>query len=232
MLARSTVARLAETVRRDLEAAGDPIRAPLTQRYMKSTMPYRGVSLPETRRLAHRAFAAHPLPDRTTWQEAVLELWRDASYREERYAAIELTGYRAYAAYQDPDVMPLYEELIVTGAWWDYVDEVATRRVGPLLLAHREPMTRLMRLWSHDPDLWKRRTAVICQSASKAATDPALLADCIDATIGDRDFFIRKGIGWALREYGKVDPAWVRAFVEERGERLSPLSQREALKYV
>jgi 3-methyladenine DNA glycosylase AlkD len=222
---------LAGAVRDHLRAAADPVKAPVMQRYMKSLMPYLGVPLPRVREIARKVFAAHPLPDRAAWEAAILELWREARFREERYAALELAAFRAYRAYQDPDTMPLYEKLIVTGAWWDYVDEVGIHRIGPILGRHPEPMAPLMRTWSRDPDLWKRRTSIICQIGSKAGTDTTLLTDCIDANLSDRDFFIRKAIGWALRDYSKTDPTWVRAFIEERGERLSPLSRREGLKY-
>lgn len=223
---------LVAALRAQLEVAAEPAKAPGMQRYMKSSMPYYGVASPEMRGVCGSVFAAHPLPDRHAWEEAVRELWRGAIYREERYAAIALTGHRLYRAHQDPDAVPMYEELIVGGAWWDYVDEVAIRRIGPILRGHPDVMTPLMREWSLDADLWKRRTAVICQVGSKRDTDKALLAGCIDATLWDRDFFIRKGIGWALREHSKVDPVWVGEFVARRAELLSPLSRREALKYV
>jgi 3-methyladenine DNA glycosylase AlkD len=229
--AESTIASLTGAVRRGLEAHSDPLKAPVMQRYMKSTMPYRGVQVPLVRRVCREVFAAHPLPDRDSWEAAVLDLWRGARFREERYAAVELSGDRLYRAHQDPDAVPIYEELIVTGAWWDYVDELAIRRLGPILRDHPRPLAGWMREWSRDPDLWKRRSSLICQVGSRGATDTGLLADCIDATMADPDFFIRKAIGWALREHGKVDPVWVRAFVEGRGGRLSALSRREALKY-
>jgi len=158
-----------------------------------------------------------------------LALWRDAGYREERYLAVALTGWPRYAGYQDPAVLPLYEELVVTGAWWDYVDEVAIQRIGPILRGHREALTPVIRAWSTDADPWKRRTAVICQVKAKGDTDLALLADCIAANAADRDFFLRKAIGWALRDYAWHDPRWVRGYVAAHPE-LSALSRREALK--
>jgi 3-methyladenine DNA glycosylase AlkD len=89
-----------------------------------------------------------------------------------------------------------------------------------------------MRRWARDPHLWKRRASLICQLKRRDRLDTALLTDCIDANLEDRDFFIRKAIGWALRQHAKQDPAWVRAFVEARGERLSGLSRREAMKHL
>lgn len=201
------------------------------QRYMKSDMPFRGVPKPERAVLAKKLFAEHELSDVDELRAATLELWRNAEYREERYIAIDLTGYRRYAPWQTTDLMPMYDEMIVTGAWWDYVDEIAIRRVGPLLLAEPEVMTAMMREWAADADLWRRRTSIICQVGAKADVDTDLLTDTIEANIHDKDFFLRKGIGWALRQYSKVDPGWVRAFAGTHPA-LSPLSRKEAMKYV
>jgi 3-methyladenine DNA glycosylase AlkD len=99
-----------------------------------------------------------------------------------------------------------------------------------LLQAHRPELDRILRAWSKDPDMWIRRSAITAQLAAKAATDPELLASVIEANLSDPEFFIRKAIGWALREYAKTDPAWVREFVDRHGTELSPLSRREALK--
>jgi 3-methyladenine DNA glycosylase AlkD len=222
---------LIAAVRSGLAAAGDARKAPEMQRYMKSELPFRGVASPERKALAKELFAAHPLPDETALRSAALTLWREASYREERYLAIDLTGHRAYRAWQTPELLPMYEEMIVTGAWWDYVDEIANRRVGPLLRDFPGELTPVMRAWASDEDLWKRRTSIICQLSFKEATDTALLAEAIEANIGDRDFFIRKGIGWALRQFARTEPGWVRAFVDGHPG-LSPLSVREALKHL
>jgi 3-methyladenine DNA glycosylase AlkD len=222
-------AALVAAVRTRLAEAGDPAKAPGMQAYMKSAMPYRGVPAPGQRKLATELFRAHPLPDRATWRGTVLELWRDAAYREERYLAIALTGHKAYAGYQDPGELPLYEELIVSGAWWDYVDEVAIRRIGPMLRAYRRELTPVMRAWSRDTDPWKRRSAVICQVQARGETDVELLRDVIAANAADTGFFLRKAIGWALRDYAWHEPGWVRRYVGEHPE-LSGLSRREALK--
>jgi 3-methyladenine DNA glycosylase AlkD len=189
------------------------------------------VAKPQREVLAKRLFAEHPLSDVDEMVATAMELWRGAEYREERYLAIDLTGHRQYSAWQDASLLPLYEEMIVTGAWWDYVDEVAARRVGPLLRGDPERVTPVMRDWSTAPDPWRRRTSIICQLGSKQETDTDLLASCIVANIDYSDFFLRKGIGWALRQHSKVDPGWVRAFVDAHPG-LSPLSRREATKYL
>jgi 3-methyladenine DNA glycosylase AlkD len=97
--------------------------------------------------------------------------------------------------------------MITTGAWWDYVDEVAARRVGPLLAARPEVIRPAILRWCCDGNLWRRRSSIICQLSFKAATDLDLLYACIDANLDDQDFFIRKAIGWALRQYARTDPA-------------------------
>ncbi len=222
---------LVAAVRSGLAEVGDARKAPEMQRYMKSELPFRGATAPERRALAKRLFAAHILSSVEALCATALTLWRAAAYREERYLAIDLTGQRRYAHWQTPSLLPLYEEMIVTGAWWDYVDEVANRRVGPLLSAYPSELTPVMHAWATDADLWKRRTAIICQLSFKTATDTELLAAAIEANVGDRDFFIRKGIGWALRQYARTDPGWVRSFVDSHPD-LSPLSVREAVKHL
>jgi 3-methyladenine DNA glycosylase AlkD len=203
------------------------------QAYMKSVMPFYGVQTPRARAICREVFAEHPLADRDSWLSTVRALWRDATHREERYVAIALTGDRRYRAYQTADlVSDLYEELVVTGAWWDYVDEVAIRRIGPILRIQPTEVIPIMRAWAVDRDLWKRRTAIICQIGSKSATDRTLLTYAIDRNADDQDFFIRKAIGWALRELAKVDAERVRTFVASRDGALSGLSKREALKNI
>lgn len=208
-------------VRKGLAAAGDPERAAGQQRYMKSAIPYRGVQMPEVTKLCRALFKEHPLPDRTSWESAVRTLWDEASFREERYAAVALTGVRAYASYQDPGSLPLYEHMIVTGAWWDSVDELAIGRVGPILRTEPNVVAPMLRDWSTDDDLWRRRSSIIAQNKSKAKTDLDLLTDCLAPNLSHREFFVRKAIGWALREYAKTDPEWVRRYLADHGDEMS-----------
>ena len=222
---------LRESVIAALRAAADPVRAPQQQAYMKSDLPYFGVGVPQCRRIAAAVFRAHPLPDAGAWEAAVLDLWRRAGHREERYAAIGLLHFKRYAAWLEPARLPMVEEMVVTGAWWDYVDAIAGRGMGAMLAAHPRPVKAVLREWAKDDDIWKRRTAILAQLKAKGETDTALLADAIRPSIGDPEFFLRKGIGWALREYSKTDPAWVSAFVEAHPG-LSALSRREALKHL
>jgi 3-methyladenine DNA glycosylase AlkD len=202
------------------------------QAYLRSSMPFLGVAVPETRRRAKAVFSDLTWDGPAPWAEMVLRLWRNAAFREERYATIFLTGVRAARPYQTPAALPVYEEMIVSGAWWDLVDEIAIQRVGPILRAFPGPTARTMRGWARGPDPWLRRAAIICQVGSGPATDRRLLGDCIRPSLDERGFFLRKAIGWALRQFARTDPAWVRSYVAEQGDRLSPLSRREAMKHL
>lgn len=163
-------AALVAQVRAALAAAGDPERAAGQQRYLRSAMPFHGISSPERHRILAPVLRARPAADRATWEATVLELWDGATHREERYAALALAQDRSARAWQDPDVLGLYRHLVVTGAWWDLVDETATRLVGPVLLGHRAEATPVMDEWAVADDLWLRRTAILSQLKHKDAT--------------------------------------------------------------
>ncbi|MEO7069083.1 MAG: DNA alkylation repair protein [Nostocoides sp.] len=223
---------------RALADHADPDRALKQRAYMKSAMPYLGLTGPVLGK-AIRPILADPalrLATRAEWEATVRALWDGANHREERYAAIALTGYRHYREWQDLETLPLYAHLVVTGAWWDYVDEVASNRVGPILLRHKEAVEPTIRIWAVGDDLWLRRTAILSQLTFGDQTDVRLLADAIGANLEGTAygsiFWIRKAIGWSLRQYARTDPDWVRAFVADQGARLSGLSRREALKHL
>jgi 3-methyladenine DNA glycosylase AlkD len=221
-------------VRRRIAEAADPVRAPKMQAYMKSTMPFRGDSSAPLARICRAVFDAERLERRAEWEACVRTLWDDAEYREERYAALALAGHRYYRDFQDPSMLDLYRHLSITGGWWDYVDIIAAHRVGGILRAHHDAVAPVIRAWAVDDDLWVRRTAILSQLAGKADTDTDLLqlalARNLEDSLHGKEFFIRKALGWALREHAKTDPGWVRAFVADHAERLSGLTRREALK--
>jgi 3-methyladenine DNA glycosylase AlkD len=219
-------------LRAALLQAGDPIKAPVMQAYMKSSMPFHGVSTPRLRQICEAVFADVKFPTTLQWQREVLELWRAARFREERYAALNLAADKRARLFQTPSAMKMYEELIVTGAWWDYVDDIASRRVGPILRDYPGPMKRKMLSWSRSKDLWKRRTSIICQLGFKGETDLGLLYACIEPSVGSREFFLQKAIGWALRQHGWTDSREIKRYVRANRARLSALSYREALKNV
>jgi 3-methyladenine DNA glycosylase AlkD len=225
-------AALLAKLRKALRQAGDPAKASAMQAYMKSAMPYYGVATPLLRQICQTMFANLQFPTAPHWQAQVLELWREARFREERYAALYLAGDKRARDFQTLSAMKVYEELIVTGAWWDYVDDIASHRVGPILRDYPVPMRRKMLAWSKSANLWKRRTAIICQLGFKADTDLKLLYACIEPSLGSREFFLNKAIGWALRQHAWTDGAEIKRYVRSNRARLSALSCREALKNI
>jgi 3-methyladenine DNA glycosylase AlkD len=233
---------LVEAIRHTLAAHGDPQRAAAQQAYMKSAMPYHGLTNSELRALL-RPLLKPGIADRTMWHATIRELWDGATFREHRYAALTLARHRTSARHRlaDPQAsMELYRHLVTTGAWWDLVDETATQLVREQLLTTPVPTAATLRAWALDDDLWLRRAAIIAQVGTKAATDRHLLEDVILPNLeggrhagphGRQDFFIRKAIGWVLRDYAYVEPQWVAAFVEAHRHEMAGLTIREALKH-
>jgi len=217
-------------LRKALHEAGDPIKAPVMQAYMKSAMPYHGVPTPLLRQVCKATFADVRFETASQWRAQVLDLWRDARFREERHAALYLAGDKRGKPFQTLSAMKMYDELIVTGAWWDYVDEIASHRIGPILKDFPAPMRRKMLSWSKSNNLWKRRSAIICQLGFKAETDLELLYACIEPSLGSSEFFLQKAIGWALRQYAWIDGDEIKKYVRLNRTRLKALSCREALK--
>ena len=196
---------------------------------MKSAMPFLGVRVPDVRRITRALAKSQPPAGLDSLEASVLELWDNASHREERYAAAELLRLRI--AKGQLSLIPLHEHMAVTGAWWDHVDEIA-HHIADLHDAHPAETAHDVHRWSTSEDMWLRRLSIISQLGRRDRVDTELLTEVIEPNMSDTEFFIRKAIGWALREYARVDPDWVRTFVSEREDQLSGLSRREALKHV
>lgn len=211
-------------VRQALREMADPARAPAMARNLKNIQPLLGVNAPAVNALAKATARRFPQRAFEPFEQITRELW-GGTWREERYAALRMA--EAWREVQVPRALPLYLWMIQTGAWWDLVDAIAARLVGGLARRHPELKPRVCGLIDSD-DLWLRRTALLFQLKYKGETDAAALSEMILKRAHEREFFIRKAIGWALREYGKTDPGFVRDFLKTHGERLSPLSRKEA----
>ena len=232
-------------LRHQLRAAADDRRASDMQAYMKSAMPFHGVPTPKRRTITRELWRQQTPKDARQWRSQIAELWDGAKFREERYAALDwcrwawaadrTTG-RKHFAFHDLKALPLFERMITQGAWWDLVDELAGHQLGVLLRTFPQPMAVTLRRWAAGKNLWKRRAAIIAQLDSKNATDTRLLTDCIAPSLTPspfaREFFIAKGIGWALRQYARSDAAWVRRYLRLHHDRLPALSRREAAKHL
>lgn len=225
MLPPSFVAQLCTC----LEAHRNPEQARPMARYMKDQFPFYGLPRPAYQALTKPLLReVSPYADEAWLTEAVRLLW-SLPERECHYVAIDLlkAGHKALS----PASLGLLEELFPQQAWWDSVDGLTSQVLEPLVRRYPELKRELDR-WSEHPNLWLRRAAILHQLKGKGDTDTTRLFLYCERNAHERDFFIRKAIGWALREYGKTDPLAVRAFVERHQATLSPLSQREALKHL
>lgn len=191
---------------------------------MKSSMPFHGVRKPEVQRIVRIQAKGC---ERDELVAAASVLWEDATHREEQYAATEILKRPALAG--DWSLVALHEHIARTGAWWDHVDETSGR-IADLHDAHPVETAVLVRRWSTDESFWIRRLAILSQLRRRERTDMDLLAEVIEPNRRDTEFFIRKAIGWALRDFATSDPRWVRAYVGVT--EMSPLSRREALKHL
>jgi 3-methyladenine DNA glycosylase AlkD len=221
-LARTVLSRLTTLY----PAAADDQRAPAMRAYMRDQFPFLGIPGPQQRILAREVVAGLPRPAEDDLRQIALACW-DRSEREYQYFACGWL--RRHAKVCTAGFLDTAHHLVVTKSWWDTVDALAAHLVGPLVARHPE-LVSTMDDWARDENIWLARTAILHQLSFKEATDEARLYRYCLLRADHRDFFIRKAIGWALREYAKTAPERVRAFVRSHEARLSGLSVREALK--
>jgi 3-methyladenine DNA glycosylase AlkD len=232
------VLTLIEALRAEFAAHANPVRAVAMQAYMKSALPFYGIAAPLRRKLVVAAATAHPAPDTAVLASTMLTLWREARYREERYAAIELPrSGRAHRKLASLELLSALETMVTDGAWWDYCDDISGNTLASLLAHHPQEVRPLLRRWSRGDDMWLRRAAMLCQRGLGPETfDARLLYETILPSIGQGkfadQFFIRKAVGWALRERSYVAPDEVVAFCREYASQLAPLTRREAMKAI
>ncbi|MGW2719921.1 DNA alkylation repair protein [Streptomyces sp. NPDC001492] len=209
-------------------AAADPERAGSMRAYMKDVAPFLGLTTPVRRALSRTVVADLPHPDEGDCTAIALRCWQ-LPEREYHYFAVD--HLRRHARVCTSGFLPVARYLVTTVPWWDTVDALAAHVVGALVAADPR-LTADMDAWIADDDLWVARAALLHQLRYKEHTDAErLFAYCVRQS-GHPDFFIRKAIGWCLREYAKTDPQAVRAFLARERGRFAPLSVREALKNI
>jgi 3-methyladenine DNA glycosylase AlkD len=226
-LAGELVTRLEE----ELERRADPARAGPMAAYMRDQFAFLGVPAPAQKQAWRDAVAGLPreLPEAAV-TAAATALWERAE-REHQYVGCLLVNRHAARAAATFGFLGVVERLIVTKPWWDTVDSLATRAVGSVVRRH--PVLRAdMDRWLDGDDLWLIRSAILHMNRWKADADRDwLFAACLRRA-DHRDFFVRKAIGWALREQTKIDAPAVVAFVDAHADVLSGLSRREALMWL
>ncbi|MBI2703923.1 MAG: DNA alkylation repair protein [Actinobacteria bacterium] len=210
------------------EANRNPEAAVPMKAYMRDQFDYIGMPAPRRGAVVRDAIAGLGLPDQADLESLARSLWAMRE-RDYQYAACSIV--RQGIKRVDASFLATARLLITTKPWWDTVDELAHHVVGPLVLADRA-LASVMDEWIGSDDIWLARTAIIHQARFTSETDTdRLFSYCLERA-GDPEFFIRKAIGWALRDYSKIDGAAVRRFVDEHDRELSALSKRDALKWL
>jgi 3-methyladenine DNA glycosylase AlkD len=224
---------LLAAVAASFRAAADADRAAAQRAYMRDQFPYLGITAPEQRRLAKAVLKGSALrgaaqPTTSDCVTIAQRCW-ELPEREFRYFAVDylIANVRRCEA----SLLTTVRTLITTDSWWDTIDPLASRVVGPLVAADPS-LVATMDAWARDENLWIVRTALLHQLHYKAATDEQRLFEYCALQAGHPDFFIRKAIGWALREYAYTAPDAVREFLDRERGNLSPLSVREAAKHL
>lgn len=215
------VARL----RSAFEPAADAERAAAMAAYMRDQFAFFGIPTPLRRRLAKEALAGLGRPTEDELAATAIALWGEPE-RELQYVGCDLL--RRHVGVVRPGFIDVAHALVTTKAWWDTVDDLAAHTVGPLVQRHPS-LVAVMDEWVASSDLWTARTAILHQLSYGPDADADRLFRACRRRAADTDFFLRKAIGWALRQHAKVDPAAVDRFVDATPE-LSPLSIRESRK--
>ena len=210
------------------DAARDPERAAPMAKYMRDQFPFLGIPAPQQRALQREALAGLPSPTEAELTEALGRLW-ELPEREYQYAGLGLLARDIKVC--GPGFIAVVERLVTRKSWWDTVDSLAKGGAGGLVLRYPD-LAATMDRWIDDENMWLRRTAILHQLGFKERTDTARLFRYCALRAGEQEFFIRKAIGWALREYSKVDAEAVRGFVAKHEAEMSGLSKREALLWL
>ena len=214
-----------EELVKELKAVASPDDAVAMKAYMKNKFEFLGVKTPARRKLV-KAFFKQQTDSDIDWN-FINEAWNNP-YRELQYAALDYL--EIYKKLLTPSDLSRLKKLAQTKSWWDTIDFL-DRLVGSIIA--RFPETKeIILAWSRDEDIWLRRLAIDHQLLRKEETDTELLEKILVNNLGQTEFFINKAIGWALRDYSKTNPDWVRAFIERHQTEMAALSIREGSKYL
>ena len=214
-----------EELVKELKAVANPDDAVVMKAYMKNKFEFLGVKTPARRKLA-KTFFKQQTDSVIDWN-FINEAWNNP-YRELQYASLDYLESRKKLLI--PSDLSHLKKLAQTKSWWDTIDFL-DRLVGSIIA--RFPETKeIILAWSRDEDIWLRRLAIDHQLFRKEETDTELLEKILVNNLGQTEFFINKAIGWALRDYSKTNPDWVREFIERHQIEMAGLSIREGSKYL
>ena len=195
-------------------------------KYMLNKFEYIGIKTPERRKIFKNFFKEYKNEEKIDW-EFVNKCWEN-EYREFQYVAADyLKNMKEKLTIDD---IPKFKRLILEKSWWDTIDNL-DMIIGALALKDSN-VNKILLEWSLDENIWLRRIAIDHQLLRKEKTNTELLEKILKNNLGQAEFFINKAIGWALRDYSKTNPEWVRNFIEENRENMAKLSIKEASKYL
>lgn len=195
--------------------------------YVRNLFSYYGLPKPIRDSLQKPILKKYFTKDEKEVKKTLNELWKKEQ-REFQYTALDIAD--AFLKFSSKEMLASFETMIRKKSWWDTVD-MLSGLVGNLLLKHEDLISQMDK-WILDENLWIRRSALIFQLKWKDRTDQTRLFKYCSLTMHESDFFIRKAIGWALRQYSKTNPSDVKKFIYENQKTLSPLSTKEAGKFL
>lgn len=212
---------------RQFETHARPEKVEWMENYLKGHFSFLGLETKVRRDIQRKFFKEICYPDKKFLFDYVFYLW-NLPYREYQYTAIELIK-RFEKKLEKNDIVHI-EKLIVTKSWWDSVDGLAAWTCGAYFKLFPGQIKSVTTKWMQSGNFWLQRSCLLFQLSYKKSTDTELLESFIGRLCNEKEFFIRKAIGWILREYSKSNPEWVRELVGR--QKLSPLSYKEATKYI
>ena len=195
-------------------------------KYMLNKFEYIGIKTPERRKIFKNFFKEYKNEEKIDW-EFVNKCWENKNREFQYIAADYLKNIKDKLTRDD---IPKLKQLILKKSWWDTIDNL-DMTIGALALKDSN-VNKILLEWSIDENIWLRRIAIDHQLLRKEKTNTELLEKILKNNLGQAEFFINKAIGWALRDYSKTNPEWVKNFIEKNKEKMAKLSIREASKYL
>ena len=215
----------AQMLLKELQNLANADDARAMKAYMRGRFEFLGVKTPARRKAAKAFFKKHGGAD-IDWR-FVRQAW-EHPFREMQYAALDYLETRKNLL--RPGDLPQLKKLAQSKSWWDTIDFL-DRLAGGIIAGFPETRPVILQ-WSRDEDIWLRRLAIDHQLLRKDQTDQHLLEQILVNNLDQTEFFINKAIGWALRDYSKTNPEWVKNFIRQHHGKMAPLSIREASKYL
>lgn len=215
-----------QDLKQQCEQQSDLVRASAMKSYMKDMFDFYGISAPQRKKLVRSFKEKYQfVPDKNLWQ-LIDSLWADP-HREMQYIAIDFL--MPFVKKMTVSDLPFLEKMILSKSWWDTVDGIAPNLAGRIFRDKEDIRNQYVYRWMESENIWLQRSAIICQLKYGKDTDWNLLSEAILRHDTSKEFFVRKGQGWALRQYSKYNPLTVRQFVEANPQ-LSGLTKKEALR--